>query len=60
MNHPHALPTFMHKGMTWTVDDRLGEFRHIVFGEVPEFVPFDSEEGEELLEAFMNIEGGDA
>jgi hypothetical protein len=31
----------------------LREFRHIVFGEMPEFVPFDSEKGEELLTAIV-------
>lgn len=31
------------------MDSRLHEFRHIVYGEMPEFVPFTSEQGEELL-----------
>jgi hypothetical protein len=33
---------------------RLGEFRHIMYGELPEFVPFESEESEELLHAYAN------
>ncbi len=40
----HRLPEF--KG--YTVDMRLGEFRRMVFGEVPEFIPFDSAKGREL------------
>jgi hypothetical protein len=39
------LPEF--KG--YTIDRRLREFRRIVFGEMPEFVPFDSEKGKELM-----------
>ena len=46
---PTKLASFTHNGKLWTVDPRLREFRHIVYGELPEFVPFDSEEGDELL-----------
>jgi hypothetical protein len=42
----------MHKGKTWTVDSRLREFRFVVYGEMPEFVPFDSEKGLRLLRAY--------
>jgi len=41
----HRLPEF--KG--YTIDRRLREFRRIVLGEMPEFVPFDSEKGKELV-----------
>ena len=40
-----TLPTF--RG--YTVDRRLREFRKMVFGEMPEFIPFDSEKGRELM-----------
>lgn len=33
----------------YTVDERLREFRKINFGEEPEFIPFDSPKGQELL-----------
>jgi hypothetical protein len=33
----------------YTVDRRLREFRRIEFGEVPEFVPFDSEKGRKVM-----------
>jgi hypothetical protein len=42
----HRLPEF--KG--YTVDWRLREFRRLVFGEMPEFIPFDSKKGRELRE----------
>lgn len=41
----HVLPTF-HE---YTVDRRLREFRKMIFGEMPEFIPFDSEKGRELM-----------
>ncbi|MGD0318071.1 MAG: hypothetical protein ABSB56_00015 [Nitrososphaerales archaeon] len=40
----HRLPEF--KG--YTVDRRLREFRRMVFAEMPEFIPFQSEKGREL------------
>jgi len=46
---PRKLPSFIHKGKVWTVDPRLREFRFIVYGEMLEFVPFESEKGLELL-----------
>lgn len=46
------LDKFWHKGKTWTVDPRLREFRHIIYGQPLEFVPFESEQGLDLLEAF--------
>lgn len=51
-NSPRKLQTFECKGKTWTVDPRLQEFRFLQYGEMPEYVPFDSEEGSELLKAF--------
>lgn len=44
------LPSFEYGGKLWTVDPRLKEFRFIVHGEMPEFVPFDSDKGMKLLE----------
>jgi hypothetical protein len=44
-SEPYQLPTF--KG--YTVDMRLREFRKANFGEKIEFIPFDSQEGKELL-----------
>ncbi len=46
---PHKLRTFEYQGKTWTVDPRLQEFRFIKYGEMPEFVPFQSEMGNELI-----------
>jgi hypothetical protein len=43
----------MHKGKTWTVDSRLREFRFVVYGRMPVFVPFEGEEGQELLKVFL-------
>jgi hypothetical protein len=39
------LPKF--KG--YTVDERVREFRVMNYGEMPEFIPFDSPKGQELL-----------
>lgn len=39
------LPKF--KG--YTVDVRLREFRKINYGEIPEYIPFDSPKGQQLL-----------
>ena len=41
------LPTF--RG--YTVDRRLCEFRKLVVGQQPEFVPFESAKGRQLLRA---------
>jgi len=49
---PHRLPSFVYKGEEWTVDPRLREIRHLVLGETPEFVPFESRRGRELLRVF--------
>lgn len=60
MNTPRRLPTFEHAGKVWTVDQRLGEFRHLVFGEMPEYVPFSSERGAALLLSMEVFFGSDA
>jgi hypothetical protein len=44
------LPSFEYDRKLWAVDFRLREFRFMVFGEMPEFVPFDSKKGKKLLE----------
>jgi hypothetical protein len=49
---PRKLPTFTYKGKAWTVDKRLQEFRFVVLGRMPEFVPFESAKGVELLLAY--------
>ena len=46
------LPTVVVGGKEWTVDERLEEFRFVVFGKMPEFVPFESDKGLTLLRAF--------
>jgi hypothetical protein len=43
---PRELPTFQ----GYTVDNRLKEFRKLELGKEPVFVPFDSTEGQKLLE----------
>lgn len=49
------LPTFEYQGKTWTIDERLGELRHLVYGEMPQFVPFDSDLGLKLLLACRDL-----
>src|SRR5690348_9560982 len=51
-----ALPTF--RG--YTVDYRLREFRRMVYGERPLFIPFDSPKGERLLAAMRREEDDEA
>ncbi len=48
------LPTIVFRRKEWTVDERLQEFRFMVLGRMPEFVPFDSEEGLQLLMAYWS------
>jgi hypothetical protein len=50
-NKPRRLEAFVFEGKVWTVDPRLREFRFLEYGKLPEFVPFDSERGAELLRA---------
>ena len=49
-----VLPTF--KG--YTVDFRLKEFRHVVYGEPMEFVTFDSPKGKKLLNQYVKTPEG--
>ncbi len=51
---PVALPEF--RG--YTVDERLREFRKIKYGELPEFIPFDSNQGQRLLAAYVAHQSG--
>jgi len=45
-NIPNRLPTVTHKGKEYFIDMRLKEFRTV---EPPiEFIPFDSEPGQEI------------
>jgi len=48
MTAPFELPTFN----GWTIDARLRQFRKVERSNAPkiEFIEFDSEEGQELLE----------
>ncbi len=48
------LPTFEYQGKNWTMDERLGEFRHLVYGELPQFIPFDNDLGSKLLRAYRS------
>ena len=41
------LPTFN----GYTVDVRLGQFRKVIYGQRPEFIPFESKQGRKLLKA---------
>ncbi len=42
----------------YTVDFRLKEFRKVVFGKLPEFIPFDSPKGQKLINEFLKIPEG--
>lgn len=44
-----ALPTFNYNGKIYAVDERLGEFRFLVFGKKQEYILFDSPRGQEML-----------
>jgi len=43
------LKQIKYKNKVYTVDYRLKEFRFIEYGEMPEFIPFNSEFGTKLL-----------
>ncbi len=51
---PVALPEFG----GYTVDERLRQFRKIKYGELPEFIPFDSNQGQCLLAAYVAHQSG--
>lgn len=42
----------------YTVDFRLKEFRKVPDNKLPEFIPFDSEEGKILIDEFMKTPEG--
>ncbi len=46
---PRRLPTF--EG--YTVDIRLREFRRLDYGKEPEFIDFDTEQGDQLLAEYL-------
>lgn len=48
------LPVF--KG--YTVDFRVKEFRKIIYGKLPEFIPFDSPKGQKLINGFLKTPEG--
>lgn len=54
------LPTFSVDGKEWTLDTRLQEFRFVVLGKMPEFVPFNSPKGLELMELYEFSLRGDS
>ena len=49
------LPSFEYDRKLWTVDFHLREFRFVVLGEMPEFVPFESDKGRDLLAALKLV-----
>jgi hypothetical protein len=49
-----VLPTF--RG--YTIDCRLQEFRIVSRTELPEFIPFKSEKGDELVVAYLKTRAG--
>lgn len=55
MVQPRRLPPFLHEGKVWTMDERLREFRHVVFGQRLEFVPFDSRLGQDLAGSLVRV-----
>ncbi len=42
----------------YSVDFRLKEFRKVIFGKLPEFVPFESEKGGKLVTEFLKTPEG--
>lgn len=43
------LETTTYKGKKYTIDYQLGEIRFMEFGELPEYIPIDSERGKLIL-----------
>lgn len=54
----HRLPTLKRGNKVWTIDKRLKEFRFMVYGRIPEFVPFDSEKGLRLMKEYKIAKEG--
>jgi hypothetical protein len=52
-NIPIQLPVF--KG--YTIDKRLREFRKLEFGQMPEFIPFDTPKGQNIIRDMANGKG---
>jgi len=46
---PRKLDTVHYQGKEYVIDERLREFRFMEFGKLPEFVPFDSPKGREIM-----------
>lgn len=46
------LPQIKFDGLTWVIDERLEQARHITQTGGFKFVPFDSEEGIKILKAY--------
>lgn len=42
----------------YTIDFRLREIRKIIFGQIPEFIPFNSKKGQRLFKKFLETEEG--
>jgi hypothetical protein len=53
---PRRLNTVDYQGKKYVVDERLREFRFMEFGKLPEFVPFDSPKGREIMKHLRNNE----
>lgn len=47
----NQLPTF--KG--YVVDYRLQQFRKMVYGKIPQFIPFDSPKGQKLMNQYEDV-----
>jgi hypothetical protein len=64
-NRPRRLDTVDYQGRKYVIDERLREFRYMEYGKLPEFVPFESPKGREIMrhlhkEAHETEEGGKA
>jgi hypothetical protein len=46
---PRRLETVDFQGKKYVIDERLREFRFMEYGKLPEFVPFDSPKGREIM-----------
>jgi hypothetical protein len=59
---PRRLDTVDYQGRKYVIDERLREFRFMQYGKLPEFVPFDSPKGREMMKHLRNeaheTEGG--
>ena len=46
---PRRLDTVDYQGKEYVIDERLREFRFMQYGKLPEFVPFDSVKGRDIM-----------